>query len=93
MQRLAIVGVERREELVLELLDQLAQPPQLPLARGVMLTDVAAPVERVALPDDQAALLEPVEQRDQPARIDRRARRRSSPVSRRTPSARIARTL
>jgi hypothetical protein len=32
---------------------------------------VAAPVERVALPDDQPALFQPVEQRNQPARIDR----------------------
>ena len=66
---------------------------QLARARRGDADHVAAPVERVALPHDQAALLEPVEQRDEPAAVEPAARRRSSPASRATPSARIARTL
>ena len=82
-----------REELVLELLDQLAQPRQLALARRRDADDVAAPVERVALPGDQSRA-------PRAGRAARRAGsgRRSSasaivPCVSRTPSARIASTL
>ena len=71
MEGLAALGVERREELVLELLDHVAKPRELPLAGGRDADHVAAPVVRVALPRDQAALLERVEQRDEPAGVER----------------------
>ena len=70
MECLAALGVERREERVLEPLDQAAKPDELPLAVGRDADQVAAPVLRVALPHDQAPLLERVEQADQPAAVE-----------------------
>ena len=70
MEALAALGIERRQVLVLELADQLAEPPELPLPGRHDADDVPAAVERVALAHDQVARLELVEQRDEPARID-----------------------
>ena len=52
------VVVERREELVLELLEDAADPRQLALAVCRDAHDVTAAVERIALPFDKAALLQ-----------------------------------
>ncbi len=71
VQRLAVLGAERREELVLELPRQIPEPLELAPARVGDADDVAAPVLRVALPLDQAALLERVEEGDKPARVER----------------------
>src|SRR5919197_5536966 len=65
-----VLGVERREELLLDLLRDPAQPYELALAVGGEADDVAAPVGRVAVPLDQAALLERVEQADELAAVD-----------------------
>ena len=92
VERLALFGIERGEELVLEPLDERAEPRQLALACRRDADDVAAAVLRVALPLDQAALLEPVEQCDQPAGSSPSASAIVAWVSR-APSARIASTL
>src|SRR5919197_1465594 len=65
-----VLGVERREELLLDLLRDPAQPYELALAVGGEADDVAAPVGRVAVPLDQAPLLERVEQADELAAVD-----------------------
>ena len=63
-------GVERDAELVFDRSDDLAQAPQLAPAGAGDGDDVAAPVLRVALPDDQSSRLERVEHRDQAARVE-----------------------
>ena len=91
MERLAAPRVERREELVLELLDDPGAG-ELPLARGRDADHVAAPVVRVALALDQAALLERVEQPTSWLGSSVSASAIVACVSR-APSSRIARTL
>src|SRR3954464_1439227 len=76
-ERSAVVLVERRKVLVLDLLGQLAQPREVALAVGGDADDMAPAVLRVALAGDQAALLEGVEHGDEPAGVDvQRARDR-----------------
>src|SRR5439155_2909618 len=70
VEGLAVGRVERREELLLDLLGDPAEPDELPLAVGGEADDVAAPVGGIALPHDQAALLELVEQADELAAVD-----------------------
>src|SRR5512133_2859828 len=69
MELVPLRVAEWLEELVLEVARERAQPPQraLPLCRE--LHEMAAAVIRVALPLDQAALLELVEQADELAAV------------------------
>ena len=70
VELLALVGVERREELVLDSLDDRAKPRQLAFAFSCEHDGVAPPVVRVALAFDQAALLEAVEQPDELSAVE-----------------------
>ena len=65
VEPLALVGVERREELVLDPLDDRTEPRELALPVRCQQDGVAPAVLRVALPLDQAALLETVQQPDE----------------------------
>jgi hypothetical protein len=71
VERLAIGGGEPGEELVLDLLRDRAQTPELPLSRRRDADSVPAPVVRVALARDEAAALERVEQRDEATGVER----------------------
>ena len=62
MQRGALAGVERREELVLELAHDRPQAAERLSAFGGQLDDMPAAVVGVALAHDQLALLELVQQ-------------------------------
>src|SRR5436309_13275048 len=70
VELLPAVVVQRSEELVFELADQCADLAELRRSRRGDADDVPPSVLRVALARDQAALLERVEQGDEPARID-----------------------
>src|SRR5205814_4523508 len=67
----ACVRVEWSEELVLDPLHRLAQLRELAAAFGRQADHLAAAVVRVAAALDQATLLEPVEQADELAAVDR----------------------
>ena len=62
MQAFAGLGVQRREELVLELLHRRSQARELALAGRRDADDVPATIVRVALPLDQLAPLERIQQ-------------------------------
>src|SRR5262245_39038684 len=69
VELLALVVAQRREELVLELRGELAQPTERGLALRREAYDVAAAVGRVAAPLHETALLELVEEPDQLALV------------------------
>jgi hypothetical protein len=71
MQGRTGAGVEGREELILNALDDRPQPRELAATCGGDGHDVAAAVVGVTLTRDHVALLERVEHRDEPAWIDR----------------------
>src|SRR5262245_13597807 len=81
VELLAALGVERREEVVLDLLHDLAQAAELRLPVGGQRDGVAAAVVRVAAALDQVPVLEAVEEADELAPVelqgvrDRRLRR------------------
>src|SRR5262249_4966797 len=70
VERLPLLGVERCEERLLDLLDQPAESRKLALALGRDADDVAPAILGIALPFDEAPLLERVEQGDEPAGIE-----------------------
>ena len=69
MQLLSLLGVERREELVLQALGQCAELRQRALAVGCDPDDLPAPVVGIALALDERLLLELVEQADERAAV------------------------
>src|ERR687898_2853007 len=69
MQRLAILRVERREELLLEALGDRTELGQGLPAGGSELHQMASAVDRVTTPFDQTALFELVEHADQVAAV------------------------
>src|SRR5579871_6005763 len=71
VQRGALLGVQRCEELVLEPAHDHAQARELVRAGRGDRDHVAAAILRVALAGDQLARLEAVEQRDEAARVER----------------------
>src|SRR5690348_4664485 len=65
MELLAALVIKRREELVLDPLDDRLDARELPLAGGGDHDRVPAPVVRIAAALDQASLLEAVQQPDE----------------------------
>ena len=65
----ALLGIERREERVLHTLRDRAELGELLLARRLQRHDMPPAVGGVALPFDQAQLLELVEQAHEPAPV------------------------
>ena len=92
MQGLPLLGVERREEVVLQALVERAEPGQRALAVGVEADDVPAPIVRIALALDELLLLELVEEADERAPVVTERVRNRACVSGRpsSSSARIA---
>ena len=70
MQLSAALRIERLEELVLQLLDHLADLVEGALAVGRDTDDVAAAILRIPLACDQATRLERVEEGDEPAGVE-----------------------
>src|SRR5207302_5785180 len=69
-QRLAALGVERGQQLLLQARDDRAQANQLASSLGRETDHVPAPVVRVPLALDQSTLLERVEDPDQLAAVE-----------------------
>ena len=69
MELLALRGVERREELLLDAPRDRAELGELGLALGLEGDEMPAPVRGVALALDQSLLLELVEEPDEPAAV------------------------
>src|SRR5436190_11840615 len=65
MERGPLLGLERREELVLQAGGECAELPERALAVGRESDDVPAPVLRIALSLDEPPLLEFVEESDE----------------------------
>src|SRR4051794_23520437 len=69
MQLLALRGVERSKELVLQPRGERAQPRECALAVARQADEVSAPVVGIALALEEALLLELVEQADERAAV------------------------
>src|SRR5690348_6035665 len=69
VKSLTLFTVQRSKEFFVDQLDDGAQPAQRPFPLGSEADEMAAPVARIALPLEQSALLELVQQPDQVAAV------------------------